>query len=86
MKDIKYFKYFNKKYFNYFLNEYNLKLKDVKGFKFIEKKQYNGNILKLYFICLNDGEELYFRVVIFKNFNEYKQSALGFNGNRLLSW
>ena len=85
MKSIKCFKYVNKKCFSYFLNAYGYKLSDVKGFSLVEKKQYRNNILKVYFIHFKDGEKEYFKVATFKNFNEYKQSSLGFNGNKLLS-
>ena len=86
MKNIKYFKYKNICKFEEFLSAYEYKLEDVKGFKFIEKKQYRGNILKLYFICLSDGEEICFTTVDFKDFNEYRQTRLGFNGDKLLGW
>ena len=85
MKSIKCFKYVNKKYFNVFLKDYGYTLKDIKGFKFVETKQYHGNILKIYSIHFNDGEYEYFKVVCFKSFNEYHQSKLGFNGDKLLS-
>ena len=84
MKNIKYFKYVNTKHFNLFLSSYGYKLEDVKGFSVAEQKQYNGNILKIYFIHFNNGEFEYFKVVYFKSFNEYKQTFLGFNGNKLL--
>ena len=84
MKSIKSFKYFNEKCFSYFLKDYSRKLEDVKGFSVAEKRQYRGNILKIYSIRFNDGEYEYFQTVLFKSFNEYKQSALGFNGNKLL--
>ena len=86
MKNIKYFKYVNTKQFNVFLSAYGYKLENVKGFSYVGKKQYNGNVLKLYFIHFNDGEKEYFNVVYFKSFNEYRQSRLGFNGERLLEW
>ena len=86
MKNIKYFNYINTKQFNIFLNEYGYTLENVKGFSFAWLKQYHGNILKQYNIYFNDGECEYFKVVYFKNLNEYHQSALGFNGNRLLNW
>ena len=86
MKSIKCFKYKDTFKFEEFLSAYGYKLEDVRGYKFIDKKQYRGNVLKVYFICLNDGEEVYFKVVIFKNLNEYRQSRLGFNGDKLLSW
>ena len=86
MKSIKLFKYKNTSAFENLLSSYEYKLEDVKGFKFIEKKQYCGNVLKLYFICLNDGEEICFTVVVFKSFNEYHQSRLGFRGDKLLGW
>ena len=86
MKNIKYFKYKNTSAFEYLLSSYDYKFEDVKGFKFIEQKQYQGNILKLYFICLKDGEEVCFTVADFKDVHEYYQSKLGFNGDKLLSW
>ena len=86
MKNIKYFKFKDTSAFENLLSSYGYKPEDVKGFKFIEQKQYLGNVLKLYFICMNDGEEVCFTVVTFKSFNEYHQARLGFRGNRLLSW
>ena len=86
MKSIKYFKYLDTKQFNAFLAAYGYKLDDVKGFSFDEKKQYRGNILTIYNIHFNDGEYEYFKVVYFKSFNEYRQSCLGFNGDKLLDW
>ena len=86
MKSIKCFKYKDTFKFEEFLSAYGYKLEDVRGYKFIGQKQYLGNVLKVYFICLNDGEEVYFKVVIFKDFNEYRQTRLGFNGDKLLSW
>ena len=83
MKSIKLFKYKDMHAFEEFLSAYGYKLDDVKGFKFIGQKQYRGNVLKLYFICLNDGEEVYFKAVDFASFNEYRQSRLGFNGVKL---
>ena len=84
MKNIKYFKYINTKQFNVFLSQYEYTIDDVKGFSYVGKKQYNGNVLKLYSIHFNDGEYEYFEIVYFKSFNEYHQSRLGFNGNKLL--
>ena len=86
MKSIKLFKYVNKEKFNIFLSAYGYKLDDVVGFSLAEKRQYHGNILKIYNIRFNDGEYEYFKVVTFRSFNEYRQSALGFNGNKLLDW
>ena len=86
MKNIKYFKYINTKQFNVFLSAYGYKLNDVKGFSFVSKKQYNGNVLKVYFIHFNDGEKEYFKEVYFKNFNEYRQSYLGFSNIKLSGW
>ena len=86
MKNIKYFKYVNKEKFNIFLNAYGYKLDDVVGFSLAEKRQCRGNILKIYNIHFNDGEYEYFKVVTFRSFNEYYQSKLGFNGNKLLDW
>ena len=84
MKSIKYFKYLNTKQFNAFLAAYCYKLDDVKGFSFDEKKQYHCNVLTIYCIHFKDGEREYFKVVTFKSFNEYRQSCLGFNGDKLL--
>ena len=86
MKNIKYFKYNNTSNFIGFVIAYDYKLEDVKGFSFDEQKQYRGNVLKWYKIHFKDGEYEYFKVVIFNSFNEYYQSKLGFNGNKLLSW
>ena len=86
MKNIKSFKYKDTNNFKELLSSYDYKLEDVRGYKFIEQKQYQGNVLKLYFICLNDGEEICFTTVCFKNFNEYRQTRLGFNGDKLLGW
>ena len=86
MKNIKFFKYRDTHAFEHLLSSYNYKSEDVKGFKFIEQKQYQGNTLKLYYICMNDGEEICFTVACFKNFNEYHQVRLGFRGEKLLAW
>ena len=86
MKNINFFNYKNTSKFEEFLSEYGYKPADVRGFKFINQKQYKGNVLKLYFICLNDGEEVYFKAVDFKSFNEYRQTRLGFNDEKLLEW
>ena len=86
MKSIKWFRYRNTYNFENLLSAYGYILDDVKGFKFVEKKQYHGNVLKLYFICLKDGEEICFTAVYFTDFNECRQSRLGFNGDKLLGW
>ena len=86
MKSIKLFKYKDTCEFESFLNAYDYKFEDVKGFSLAERRQYNGNVLKIYNIRFNDGEYEYFKVVLFENFNEYRQSGLGFNGDKLWSW
>ena len=87
MKSIKSFKYKKEKHFIYFLEENGgCNLDGVKGFDLSSKKQNRGNVLKTYCVYFNDGEREYFQVAIFKSFNEYRQSGLGFNGNKLLSW
>ena len=86
MKSIKLFKYKDTCEFESFLNAYDYKFEDVKGFSFDEQKQYHGNVLKWYKIYFKDGEYEYFKVVTFKSFNEYRQSRLGFNGDKLLDW
>ena len=86
MKSIKYFKYKNTKQFNVFLSQYEYTINDVVGFSFSDKQQYHGNILKTYVIYFSDHDHEYFEVVYFKSFNEYHQSRLGFNGNKLLDW
>ena len=86
MNKIKLFKYRNMHEFEEFLSAYGYKLENVKGFKFAWKEQYHGNVLKVYSIHFDDGECEYFKVVFFKDFGEYRQSRLGFNGERLLRW
>ena len=83
MKSIKCFKYNNTRAFEY---SYGYRLENITGFKFIDKEQYRGNILKVYMIYFDDGDYEYFKVVCFKDFNEYRQSRLGFNGNKLSDW
>ena len=86
MKSIKCFKYINENNFNIFLNEYGYTLDDVVGFSLYDKQQYRNNILKTYVIYFSDHDHAFFKVAIFESFNEYRQSALGFNGNKLLEW
>ena len=86
MKNIKYFKYKDTFGFLGFVYAYEYKPEDVIGFSFGWKKQYRGNVLKVYEIYFKDGEYEYFKEVIFKDFNECRQSRLGFNGNKLLRW
>ena len=86
MKSLKQFKYKNTLNFQKFLKAYNYILDDVKGFSVGYKKQYHGNILKIYNVHFIDGEYEYFKVVYFKSLNEYHQAALGFNGEKLLTW
>ena len=86
MKSIKYFKYVNENNFNVFLNEYGYTLDDVKGFSLDDKEQYRCNVLKTYSVYFKDGEHVFFKVAVFESFNEYRQSALGFNGDKLLDW
>lgn len=86
MKSIKYFKYINENNFNVFLNEYGYTIDDVKGYNVSSIMRYRGNILKTYVIYFNDGECEYFKVACFESYNEYKQSLLGFSGERLLQW
>ena len=86
MKNIKNFKYWYSYEFEKFLKDYGYSLDDVKGFSVSSLKRYHGNILKVYEIHFNDGEYEYFRIAYFKSFNEYNQTWLGFNGNKLLHW
>ena len=86
MKNINLFKFKDTSEFFAFLGSYNYKFEDVRGFKFVEQKQYQGNVLKLYYICMNDGEELCFTVATFKDFHEYHQALLGYSCNKLISW
>ena len=86
MKNIKNFKYENTYSFERFLKDYGYSMDDVKGYSVGWKEQYHGNILKIYNIYFNDDEYEYFKVVYFKDINEYRQSALGFNGEKLLDW
>ena len=84
MKNIKYFKYKNIYCFESFLKDYGYGIDDVKGFNVSDITRYHCNALKTYAIYFNDGEYEYFKVADFKSFNEYHQSRLGFNGNKLL--
>ena len=86
MKNIKLFKYWYSYEFENFLKDYGYALADVKGFSVSGVKRYHGNILKTYKVYVYDGESVYFSVVYFKSFNEYNQTWLGFNGNKLLRW
>ena len=86
MNNIKYFKYKKTNAFKRFLSAYGYKLNNVVGFSFVGKKQYHGNILKIYFIHFGDGEKEYFKVVCFKNFNEYNQARLNFSYMKLSNW
>ena len=86
MKSIKFFKYYNTCAFERFLNTHGYKIKDVKDFRVVSIKQRLGNVLKTYSILLKDGNEKYFKVVFFKDFDEYNQSSLGFKGDKLLRW
>ena len=86
MRNIKYFNYKNTYEFQKCLKECGYTLDDIKGFSFNDKEQYHNNILKTYNIHFKDGESVYFKEVCFKSFNEYRQSALGFNGDKLLDW
>ena len=86
MKNIKYFKYWYSYEFEKCLGDYGYTIEDVKGFSVSSVKRYHGNILKTYKIYIYDGESVYFSVAYFKSFNEYNQSWLGFNGDKLLKW
>ena len=86
MKNIKLFKFKDTSEFWVFLNSYGYKFEDVKGFGFDEQKQLYGNILKWYKIYFKDGEYEYFKVVIFKDWHEYRQALLGFSCNKLINW
>ena len=86
MKNSKCFKYWYSYELEIFLKDYGYTLDDVKGFSVSGIKRYHGNILKTYEIYAYDGESVYFSVVYFKSFNEYNQTWLGFNGNKLLRW
>ena len=86
MKNIKCFKYWYSYEFEIFLKDYGYTLDDVKGFSVSGVKRYHGNILKTYKIYVYDGESVYFSVVYFKSFNEYNQTWLGFNDDKLLKW
>ena len=86
MKSIKYFKYISSNTFNEYVMSYGYNLADVVGFSVIDKEQYHNNVLITYAIYFSDHDNAYFKVVCFKDFNEYRQSRLGFNGERLLNW
>ena len=86
MKSIKSFRYKNKNAFKKFLCGYGYDLSDVAGYSLGWKEQFKGNVLKVYMIFFNNGEYKLFRIVYFKDFNEYHQCRLGFINNKLLSW
>ena len=86
MKNIKYFKYKETSKFQKLLDSYGYKLEDVKGFSLDDTEYYRCNILKSYLIHFNDDEEVCFKVAYFKDFNEYRQSRLGFRNDKLLDW
>ena len=86
MKNIKLFKHISTNTFSEFVISYGYNLADVVGYSLVDKEQYHGNKLITYAIYFNDDEYEYFKVVYFKDFNEYKQTFLGFNGNKLLEW
>ena len=85
MKSIKNFKFKNTNEFWVFLNSYGYKFEDIKGFSFAGQRQCRGNILKIYNVRFNDGEYEYFKVISFKDSNEYRQALLGSNCNKLIS-
>ena len=86
MKNIKQFKYWYTYEFEKCLKDYGYTIDDVKGFRVSSIMCYRGNTLKTYVIYVYDGEAVYFSVAYFKSFNEYRQSWLGFNGEKLLNW
>ena len=86
MKEIKNFKYINTHIFSEYVDGYGYDLADAVGYSLFDKKQYRGNIFKTYVIYFNDHDHTYFKVVYFKSLNEYRQSVLGFCGNKLLRW
>lgn len=86
MRNIKYFNYKNTYEYSVFLKDYGYRESDAIGFSVSSVKHYRGNILKTYNIYFKDGEYEYFKIVYFKSLNEYYQSKLGFNGNRLSEW
>ena len=86
MKNINLFKYKDTNEFWVFLNSYGYKFEDIKGFSLAERRQCRGNILKIYNVRFNDDEYEYFKVISLKDWHEYRQTLLGFNCNKLLSW
>ena len=86
MKSIKLFKYYNTFAFEKFLCDAHHWVEDIKGFKFGWKEQHRGNFLKVYEIYFNDGEYKLFRIVFFRNFNEYDKARLGAIKSKLLMW
>ena len=86
MKNINLFKFKDTSEFWAFLGVRNHKLEDIVGFSLAEQRQCSGNVLKIYNVRFNNGEYEYFKVIIFKDLNEYKQTLFGFGHNKLLSW
>ena len=83
MKSINLFKYKKESELIVFVGSCGYLLDDVVGFSLSERKQCGGNIFKEYCIHFKDDECAYFKVVIFKSFNDYQQAHLGFKGNKL---
>lgn len=86
MKDIKHFIYKNIYEYDKFLKKYGYMKDDVNGYSTGWKEEYHGNFLKVYIIYFNDGEYKLFRVIYFKDINEYDKARLGVYNNKLLSW
>ena len=86
MKNINLFKYKDTSEFWAFLSSYGYKLEDIKGFSLAGRKQCHGNVLKIYDVYFKDGEYEYFKVISFKDSNEYRQALLGFGCGKLLRW
>lgn len=86
MKSIKSFKYAKYSAFEKFLKDCGYTINDVVGYSINDTQQYHGNVFKEYVIYFSDHDNVYFKAAVFKDFHEYHQSRLGFNGNRLFDW
>lgn len=78
--NMKKFKYLNDNSFIKFLKEYNYSISDIISINLDSKNCCHGAVFKAYLVSFKDGEELYFNVAVFKDFNRLDEARLGFLG------